>query len=219
MNVIIFDALDTIVGYKGAPLGESKLFYQQRLAIEHSMQIGQMLQTVPYETQLEWTVRLYERGDLEPIPLDGSLELLEYFSREGLDCRIVTADIPEGAAYTAKSFLDAGLITSDKVHAIARLGSKIDVETWTNTQRLYFPDASISSVFEDTRVNLDAAVLAYKTIGFLVINQRKSGRVTQIQAKSGLEVYCGSLKAHLSNLTLLRDFDNYCQHAIYSQRR
>ena len=34
-RIIIFDSLDTIQGYKGAEPGESKRFYQERIAEEH----------------------------------------------------------------------------------------------------------------------------------------------------------------------------------------
>jgi hypothetical protein len=174
-KVVVLDCLDTIQGYRDAEPGKSKLFYQAAIAREHQMAVDHMLATVPYETQLEWTARLLERGDLEPIAMPGAQSLLQLYRSAGLECRIVTADIPEAAVYTTKPFVDVGLITSDQVHAIARLGSKREEATWLAVQQQYFPDKHVLAIYEDTRANLDAALEVY--VGATGFHVRNSGYI------------------------------------------
>jgi hypothetical protein len=198
-RVVVIDCLDTIQGYNGAEHGISKPFYQAVIAREQNLSVAEMVATVPYERQLEWTARMLERGDLEPIALPGSFALFGYLSQAGLEARIVTADIPEAAVYTTKPFVDAGLITYDRVHAIASLGSKKQSVTWKRAQEVHYPGTSVVGVFEDTEENMQAAMTAYVCNGYHA--KEAAGGLTVVLStivRGNLYALKGALEQHLS---------------------
>ena len=160
-NIIVFDALDTLQGYRGAPKGTSKQFYQEYLARQAGMGREAFLQATPYATQLEQTVRAIESGNLEPIMLEGAEQTLRYVNEQGLTPVIVTADIPEGARLTAKPMVDAGLIAPERVYAIDHVGKKSEIVTWRKAGELYFPDDTVIGVFEDSEDYLFKSRMAY----------------------------------------------------------
>lgn len=164
-NIIIFDALDTLMGYRGAPKGASKQFYQEHLAQQAEMTREAFLQTTPYGVQLEQIVRETERGNLEPVMLEGAEQTLRYVNERRLTPVIITADSPEGARLTTKPMVDAGLVLQSDVHAIARLGKKSDPEVWKKAETYFAPFSDwfpkVMAVFEDSEEYLTAACQAY----------------------------------------------------------
>lgn len=174
-HIAVFDALDTVQGYRGAELGKSKQFYQDHIAGELGISREEMLQTVPYERQLELTGQAIQRGNLEPVILPGVEYAFGFVKGLAVPMKpvIVTADLPECAALTTQPLVDVGLLTADDVYGIAELGSKKDPETWRKAQAAYFagPGNNVAWVFEDTEGNLRAAMEAYdlnSRSGFLV---------------------------------------------------
>ncbi len=166
MPIIIFDALDTIQGYKGAGPGASKRFYQEHLARKMEFPLELFLKIFPYEAQC--SILRYEitNGNLEPVALPGAKELLTSVISQGITPIIVTADFPKTADLTTKPL--QGLVSPDNIYAVASLGSKKESSCWKTVRERYFPSEKILGVFEDTPENLSAAIAAYSTIGYLV---------------------------------------------------
>ena len=169
-KIVVFDALDTIQGYKGALPGQSKRFYQERIAQAAGMNLEEFLQKVPYDVQLWMAYFEQQKGNLEPVMLPGAEEIIRYFLRTGYQPIVVTADIPESALNTMKPFTDLGLIDPMNVYAINCLGSKKKTSTWKQAQEKHFPQGEPKVVFEDTEANLAAAMEAYHCGGYLVDN-------------------------------------------------
>jgi len=164
---MIFDALDTIQGYKDA-LGSSKRFYQERIAEAAGMNVDKFLQKVPYDVQLWLTYFEQQKGNLEPVMLPGADEVIDYVKSRSIRPVVVTADIQESAEITMRPFIDAGLIDPTDVYAINHVGSKKNPETWAKARGQYFSDKEIKGVFEDTEANLQAALESYDSKGYLV---------------------------------------------------
>jgi hypothetical protein len=169
--IMIFDALDTVQGYKGAPLGESKYFLQKHLAQEAGISQWNFVHSVPYERQLELTAEAIQRGDLEPVMLPGTDDAFNFVKELGIRPVIVTADIPEAAVLTTKPIVDEGYVAANDVYAIAKLGSKRELTTWEKAREAHFPDTYVLGVFEDSDSNLVAAMRAYDSLGFLVMQE------------------------------------------------
>jgi len=167
-KIIIFDALDTIQGYKDAPLESSKRFYQEKIAEAYGMKVDEFLEKVPYDVQLWMTYFEQQKGNLEPIMLPGADEVIDYVKSRGIRPVVVTADIPESANIATKPFTDAGLIDPADVYAINHVGSKKNPKTWAKVREQYFSGGEIKGVFEDTQANLQAAINSYTSDGYLV---------------------------------------------------
>lgn len=179
-DTMVFDCLDTLQGYAGAPPGASKQFYQAHLAQVEGMSVEALLEQIPYEEQCRMTGEEIRKGNLKPVALDGAEGIVACVRSFGIRPVIVTADFPETAALAAKPLVDAGLIGPEDVYAIAALGSKKAPETWKNARECYFPGGEIMGVFEDTKANLTAAVEAYATDGYWV---QAGGESSPAQAK------------------------------------
>jgi len=158
---MIFDALDTVQGYKGAPIGGSKGFNQAYVAQQLGMSQEQMLSEVPYEAQLWMAGEGIIRGDLEPVLLEGAKEIIELVKQEGITPVIVTADVPYCAALATKPLTDRGLIELKHVYGMNALGSKKEATTWEKVRATHFPTNAIAGIFEDSEPNLKAALNAY----------------------------------------------------------
>lgn len=175
-QIAIFDCLDTLQGYVGAPDGAAKKHYQSHLARVAGMPLDEFLASVPYEDQLRLTGEEIRRGGLTPRLMDGASEVLSYLRNQGVEPIIVTADIPEAAALTTRPIVETGLVSAERVYAIHHLGSKKQAETWARAKQQYFADEKTISVYEDTPENLEAALTAYRVpysadglpFGFLV---------------------------------------------------
>jgi hypothetical protein len=167
-NIVVFDALDTIQGYAGARLGKSKPFYQQRIAQRAGMTRDELLSRVPLEEQLHMAYDAIAAGDLEPVPLSGAIELLEYVHASGRTPVIVTADIPQAATLTCAPFTQSGLVRYEHVAAMHHIGKKESPETWSRTKEIWFPKSIVEAVFEDGATYVCAAALAFDAQGYLV---------------------------------------------------
>ena len=167
-KIMIFDALDTIQGYRDAPLGSSKQFYQKRISEAAGMNVDEFLQKVPYDVQLWLTYFELQKGNLEPIMLPGADEIIGYVKSREIKPIIVTADIPKSAEIATRPFIDAGLIDPTNIYAINYVGIKKDPQTWAKIKEQYFDNEKIVGVFEDTQANLQAALESYVGNGYLV---------------------------------------------------
>jgi hypothetical protein len=167
-NVVVFDSLGTIQGYEGAEIGKHKEFYLQKVSEAHGMSVEEMLGNVPAETYLQWTAEMIYDGKLVPKSLQGAEKIIQERKSKGFRPVIVTADIPEAAELTSKPFVESGLISALDVYAILDLGSKKNPQTWTKWKYENMDKSRIASVYEDTPANLDGALSAFQTYGFLV---------------------------------------------------
>ncbi len=179
---MVFDCLDTVQGYAGAIPGQSKAHYQQLLAKKSGLPVDEFLAKTPYLDQLEMVVKNIETGDLEPIIMEGVKPLLRYLKSREIEPVIVTADIAEAAALTTKPLVETGYVNTNNIHAIANIGSKKVMTTWSKAREIYFPNNRIVGVFEDSKDNLEAAMNAYDSAGYQV-NQEENitqqGRVVK----------------------------------------
>jgi len=167
-EIIAFDALDTIQGYKGADPGKSKPFYQEHVAKRLGMRREEMLETVPLEEQLWLTYEAIIAGNLEPIALPGTVDLLKYVHDIGRTPVIITADIPQAAAATCSPFTEAGLVQPEHVAAIHHLGRKSDITVWQRARDIWFPKSDIVGVFEDSDTYAHAAAQGLSSWSYLV---------------------------------------------------
>jgi len=135
-DIMIFDSLDTIQGYEGAQPGLNKRHYQEVLAKGLGINFEEFMEDVSFETQLWLTAYAIRNGVLTPKQIPGSEEILEYVRNEGIEPIIVTADVPQAAELTTKSFVESGLV--ERVYAINDIGSKKDPETWKKNSRKIF---------------------------------------------------------------------------------
>ena len=160
--IIIFDALDTIQGYKGAPAGQSKRFYQDHIARQAGFKnTDEFLTKVPYDVQLWMNYFELQKGNLEPIIIPGAELMMALYPKSRFDKYIVTADIPEAALLTCKPFIDNDDIQPQNIIAMNHLGNKKKPTTWKKVHEEYFPKQKVEVVFEDSIDNLFAAGKAY----------------------------------------------------------
>jgi len=177
MEIMIFDSLDTVQGYEGAPIGESKGFYQQHLAKTLGMSVGDLIAKVPYDEQLELAGEEIRKGNLVSVMLDGADEVIDMVKHYGVRPVIVTADNPGPVKFASAPLVEGGYIAEEDVFAINPLGSKKKAKTWKEAQLVHYPDAEIRGVFEDTAANLACALEAYNVQGYHV-QQTDSGLTT-----------------------------------------
>lgn len=174
-KIVIFNALDTIQGYKGAKQGKSKPFYQKHIAKQAGYKnVEKFIYEVPYETQLWMTFFELQKGNLEPIPIAYSDLVMASYKQEGIEPIIVTADIPKSAALTCKYFVDEGIIKPENIIAMSHLGSKFKSQSWAKTQQEFFSDKKVIGIYEEEPEEVMAAGKAYK-LGIEGMFQVKNG--------------------------------------------
>ena len=170
-----------------------------------------MIVKMPFLDQLWKVYELQQKGDLVPVALPGSIEVLQYYHEMEIEPIVVTADIPEAAKNATKPFVDIGFISSTRVYAIQHFGSKKEQSVWKRVQGIYYPEREVIGVYEDTLPNLEAAVSAHKVEGLLVDNSREDVKCVEKVNPKSVCIYSICIGT-------MMDYANLLNHELIIQR-